>query len=217
MDPLHFCVAIAPLAAYLCLLGLIHLSVHPFVTNGVRDTAALGVALLGFAVVGPMDLFMPQELVYRWGPYAWALLLIFYGLCLTLTVLMGRPRILIYNVTSDQLRPTLADVVSELDKGARWAGTSLALPDLGVQLHFESNDSMRIAQLSASGPKQNALGWRTLERELRKALAQTKSPPNPYGLALLSGAAMCVVAASIWLLADGENLSESLVELLYRV
>jgi hypothetical protein len=217
MDPLHFCIAIAPLAAYLCLLGLIHLSVRPFVTNGTRDSAALGVALLGFAIVGPMDLFMPQDLVYRWGWGAWVLLLIFYALCVTLVILMARPRILIYNVTSDQLRPTLSDVVNELDKGARWAGTSLSLPDLGVQLHFEANDAMRIAQLTASGPKQNALGWRVLETALRKALVQTKSPPNPYGFALLSGAAICVVAASIWLLADGENLSESLVELIYRI
>ncbi len=54
VDPLHFCIALGPLAAYLLLLGAVNLSSRPFLTNGARDTAALGIGILGFAIVGPM-------------------------------------------------------------------------------------------------------------------------------------------------------------------
>ena len=44
MDPLHFCIAIAPLAVYLLLLGVMNLRGRPFVTTGARDAAALALA-----------------------------------------------------------------------------------------------------------------------------------------------------------------------------
>ena len=56
MDPLYFCIAIAPLAVYLLMLGIINLRGKPFVTTGARDAAALGIGLVGFVVIGPMEL-----------------------------------------------------------------------------------------------------------------------------------------------------------------
>ena len=109
-DPLHVCIALGPLAVYLFLLGLINLSRRPFLTTGARDAAALGVGISGFVVVGPMELFLPGAAANRFGGYVWLLLLAFYALCLTLWVLLLRPRLVIYNATAEQLRPVLAGV-----------------------------------------------------------------------------------------------------------
>ena len=47
MDPLHFCIAMVPLAVYLLMLGLLNLRRTPFVTSGARDAAAVGIGYLG--------------------------------------------------------------------------------------------------------------------------------------------------------------------------
>src|SRR5690606_36270803 len=104
------------------LLGLIHLTRRPFMTSRARDAAALGVAISGFLLVGPMQLFMPQAAAERFGGYVWLLLLTFYSLVLSLTVLLMRPRLIIYNIPRDQLRAILAQVLNGLDPDVRWAG-----------------------------------------------------------------------------------------------
>ena len=60
MDPLHATIALAPVAVYLLLLGMINLSARPLVTSGLRDSAALGIAASGFVIAGPMELFLPE-------------------------------------------------------------------------------------------------------------------------------------------------------------
>lgn len=194
VDSLHIAIALAPLALYLLLLGLMNLSRRPILTTGVRDTIALGLALSGLVAAGPMELFMPEAAAAKFHSFVWALLATFYLLCLTLVVLVLRPRLIIYNVTVAQLRPVLAQVVSELDREARWAGDSLVLPQLGVQLHLEQSELMRNAQLVAAGPKQNYAGWRRLETTLAAALRTSPGSRNPQGYALiLCGAALAAI------------------------
>jgi heme exporter protein D len=216
MDPLHCSIALGPLAAYTLLLGLVNLSGRPFLTTGARDTAALGVAISGFVVAGPMELFLPHAAATRFGPYVWLLLLAFYGLCLTLVVLLLRPRLVIYNVTVEQLRPILAGVVSELDREARWAGESLVLPQLGVQLNVESFPALRNTQLAAAGPHQSYLGWRRLEISLVDALRGTKSTPNPYGFFLISFGVLIASALTLYLVSDRQGVAQALGEMLHR-
>ena len=60
VDPLHLSIALGPLATYLMVLGVVNLSIRPFVTTGSRDTAALGLAISGLAIAGPMELFLPE-------------------------------------------------------------------------------------------------------------------------------------------------------------
>ena len=93
IDALHVSIALGPLAVYLLLVGIINLSRRPFLTTGARDVAAIGVAISGFIAAGPMELFLPEAAADRFGPYVWLLLLAFYGLCLTLLVLMMRSAI----------------------------------------------------------------------------------------------------------------------------
>ena len=133
IDTLHVSIALAPLAVYFMLLGMINLFHRPMVTTGARDVAALGLGISGFVLVGPMQLFLPEAAATQFGWTVWLLLLGFYGLCLMLVVLLMRPRLVIYNTNSDQLRPILAGILPELDPKARWAGDSLVLASIEVK------------------------------------------------------------------------------------
>jgi hypothetical protein len=96
MDPVRLCVALGPLAIYLLVLGILNLGRRPFLTTGARDIAAVGIALGGLILVGPLELFMPKDVAFRYGQFTWlywALLLSFYLSGLTLLVLSARPRL----------------------------------------------------------------------------------------------------------------------------
>lgn len=214
LDPLHFAIALGPLAVYCLLLGAINLRSRPFVTTGTRDTLALGIAVSGFVVAGPMELFLPTQAAHRFGALVWVLMIAFYGLCLTLLVLLMRPRLVIYNSTIEQLRPILAGVVSELDKDSRWAGDSLSLPNLGIQLHLESFAMMRNTQLVASTRQQSYIGWRHLETALSRELRGANSGSNPYGIVLLLISVVLTVTMTVWGVAQQEELARALREML---
>jgi hypothetical protein len=188
IDPFRLSIAVVPLAAYLLLLGLVNLRRRPFLTSGGADLAALGVALSGLAFVGPLELFRPEALTREFGNFIWIFLLLFYWLGLLLVVLLMRPRLVIYNVSMEELHPVLAETASRLDLEARWAGNHLTLPGLGVQLHLDSLDAMRNVSLVSSGGRQDIDGWRRLARELTSALRplRVKSNPRAIGLLLVS-------------------------------
>lgn len=209
-DLLHLSIAVGPLAVYLLLLGLLNLSRRPFVTTGARDTAALGIAISGLVAVGPMELFLPESTANRFGGYAWLLLFTLFSLCLTLLILLMRPRIVIYNVSPDQLRPILAQVVGELDREARWAGEALTLPQLSVHLCLESNGLTRNAQLVATGPRQDYGSWRKLEMALQDAMQNLRGRRNPVGYAwLVSGLVLVGLVTRIFA-ADPVAVKEAL-------
>lgn len=214
VDPLHVGIALGPLAVYFVVLGLVNLFRRPLVTTGARDAAALGLCVAGLVIVGPMDLFLPEAADVRFGWKVWPLLLSLYGLCLTLVVLLMRPKLIIYNVTTDQLRPILAAVVAELDSDARWAGDSLVLPKIGVQLHVEPVGALRTAELVAAGPEQSYLGWRRLEAALAAGLKQSKGTRNPYGpLPLILGLLMIALVTALTV-SNPQAVAQSLRQLL---
>ncbi len=215
VDSLHLFIALTPLALYLVLLGLMNLSRHPKLLTGARDTAVLGLALSGLVAAGPMELFMPEAAAMRFHSYVWALLGTFYLLCLSLVVLVMRPRIVIYNVSIDQLRPILASVVSELDVEARWAGDSLLLPQLGVQLCLEPSELLRNAQLVATGPRQSYAGWRRLELALAAALRSTPGARNPHGYALVLAGLAIAATVAVSVSHDAQQMAQ-LVRNLFR-
>lgn len=214
MDALHFSIAMLPVAMYLVLLGVIQLTGRPLVVNGVRDVFALGIAISGFMVVGPMELFLPEPAAARFGAMVWILLLCFYGLCLTLLVLLLRPRLVVYNIGLEQFRPLLANVVAELDKDARWAGESLVMPNLGVQLNLESFRGMRNLQLVATGGRQSFSGWRTLEAALNNELREVRVAGGLHGALLASMGMFITVITIFYVVYDRSGVAESLAEML---
>lgn len=200
VDPLRLSIALVPLAAYMLLLSLVNLRRRPFLTSGGSDLAALGVALSGMAFVGPLELFRPEAATNEFGNFIWPVLLVFYWLWVLLVVLVVRPRLVVYNVSVEELHPVIAEAASRLDPDSRWAGNSLALPNLGVYLHLESFDLMRNVSLASSGSRQNLDGWRELSRALATALKPVRVKPNPRGVGflllavlLMSGSLMSLV------------------------
>lgn len=125
LDGLPVWIALLPLGGYLMLLGWLHLRRHPVAVPGGWDLAALAAGLSGLLVAGPLPLLQPAV-----GMTGWGSLLLVGGLVLIVTagILATRPRLVVYNVTPEQLRPVLAEVISRLDGSARWAGDSVVLP-----------------------------------------------------------------------------------------
>lgn len=203
-----------PLSVYFLLLGLVNLRRRPFVTTGGRDAMSLGIGIVGFIIVGPMELFLPEAAAVNLHVWAWAMLVTLYLLALVLIVLLMRPRLVIYNITGEQLRPLLSDIVTDLDPEARWAGDALALPELGVQLHVEANAMFKNVQLIAAGPQQNLAGWRRLEIELSRAFRKLEGSPNPYGASLMLCGFTLMGWASYWLYRDPEGVVRSLQTML---
>lgn len=216
MDPLHLCIALGPLAIYFLLLGSLNLSRKPFVTSGARDAAALGIAIGGFVIAGPMELFLPEAAAVRMGIWVWPTCIAFYVLCLALAVLLMRPRIVVYNITVEQLRPSLADVVQQLDSEARWAGESLVMPNLGLQLTVEAQGMMKNVQLISAGSQQSFHGWRLLEAELAAVLRTVKGTRNPYGMSLVMFGLLMAGSVVFWLSRDPQGVAQSLGEMLRK-
>lgn len=213
MDPFHFCVVVTPMAVYLLLLGLLNLRGRPFVTTGSRDTAALAIGLVGFVVAGPMQLFFPEAAASRFGAWVWLMMIVFYGLCISLGVLLMRSRIVIYNISIEQLRPILTNVAMKLDRRSRWTGDSLQLPDAKIHLHLESVDWLRNVQMVAIGNHQSYEGWRVLEVELNKQLKNLAVGPNLIGFPLLIASGAFALGAAIWMLNDPLAVAKAFEEI----
>lgn len=216
MDPLHFCIAVAPLSVYFLMLGILNLVGRPFVTTGARDAAALGIGIAGLVIAGPMELFFPEGAASRFGGYIWILLISFYGLCVSLAVLLMRSRIVIYNISSDQLRPIVGQVAMQLDPKSRWTGDSLFIPNLNVHLHMESIDWLRNVQLTSSGNQQSFEGWRRLEKELKSALQVIRVGPNLVGIGMLLVSGVMATGTAVWMLTDQQAVAQALNEILRR-
>jgi uncharacterized membrane protein len=184
MDPFRLYLALGPVAVYLLLLGAVNLSRRPLLVSGGRDAATVALAVSGMVIIGPIELFAPLG-VAEARSYVWLLLLALYVLCVTLILLLLRPRLVIYNISVDKLRPVLATLVEQLDSDARWAGDSLVLPALGVQLYIDGFGLFRGASLISAGGRQSHSGWRRLETALGEALTREEVTRNPGGLTLM--------------------------------
>lgn len=216
MDPLHFSIAAAPLAVYTLMLAILNLSLRPFLTTGARDIAALGIGVSGLVIAGPMELFFPEGAAARFGPYVWILLIVFYGLCVSLTVLLMRPRLVIYNITIEQLRPLLSEIATGCDSNSRWIGDSLLIPSLGVHFQLESVDWLKNVQLVASGNQQSFEGWAKIEAELKASLKNLKVRPSMLGFFMI-GISLCLaVSCGAWMLLDKQTVAQALDEMLRK-
>jgi len=215
-DPLHAGIAFGPVAMYLVVLGAINLSKRVLVTTGTRDLVALGLAMAGLVVAGPMELFLIEAAAVQYGGWVWAMMLAAYGLAVLFVALMLRPRLVIYNVTSEQLLPVLEEVLARIDPQVRWIGNSIVSEQLGVQLTVEIQAVMKNVQLVSSGPHQSLAGWRRLARDLSSALRSVRGTPNPFGATLVT-AGVLLAGIITWLMAgDPVGVQQALNDMLRR-
>lgn len=209
LDAFYLCVAVGPVGVYLLLLGCLHLSGRPWLTTGGRDNLALGIALTGLAMVGPMELFMPEAAAGQFGRMIWLLLLSFYWLVITLWVLVARPRIVIYNISLAETKQLLEQALTKIDAQQRefearyldqhpqedltkvvrsdtvWAGDSAEVSRLGLQFHLDSYPQMHTASIIAIGDEQSFTGWRRLRQALSAELQGHLARPRALGVALV--------------------------------
>ena len=158
-------VALLPLGGYLLVLGWLHLRRRPTALSGGLDVAALATGLSGLVLAGPLALLQPAV-----GTAAWAALMMLGALVLIVAggLLATRPRLVIYNVTVEQLRPVMAEVVGRLDGSARWAGESVLLPARGLQVLLDGRGLSRCVSVVAVGTRASPEGWSEFARQLRR-------------------------------------------------
>jgi hypothetical protein len=187
-------VALLPLGLYLLALGGVHLRRRPLLVSGAWDGVLLAAAVAGLVVVGPLALVQPAAGRSLWS---WPMLLVVFGLFVALCLLVSRPRVVVYNITVDQLRPLVVEAVSAIDPAARWAGESVALPTRGLQLHIDGNGSMRSVNVIAVGERTSLEGWTDFCRRLRRSVGRLQVRTSPWG-PVFAGAGLCVLAVAAW-------------------
>jgi hypothetical protein len=215
MDTFSACLAFGPLAIYLVLLGLVNLSRRPLVISGTRESLSLGLALMGLVVVGPMQLFMPQEAAVRFGEFVWLLLLGFYLLCLSLLIMLSRPRLIVYNIPAEELRLALDAAARRIDADTLWAGKALSLPLARVHLHVESFPPLGNVALLSTGDEQSLSGWKRLEVSLRETLRETTVPMQAHGFWMLLTGTMILTGLTFWVVDDPQTIAQGLERMLH--
>ena len=115
-DSLPLGAAFLPLGVYLLALGWVHLRRRPLAIAGVWDGILLGASLVGLVTVGPIALVRPATGGSSWS---WPMLILGFCLVVALCVLVSRPRLIVYNISLEQLRPLVAEVAADLDPQAR--------------------------------------------------------------------------------------------------
>jgi hypothetical protein len=107
LDTLPLWSALLPLGIYLLALAWVHLRQRPLAISGVWDGVLLGASLAGLAIVGPLALVQPAAGRSLWS---WPMLLVLFSLFVAICVLVSRPRLIVYNITVEQMRPLVVEV-----------------------------------------------------------------------------------------------------------
>jgi hypothetical protein len=213
-DPLRFTIALGPLALYFLVLGRINLRSQPTVISGTRDAAALAIAVSGLFIIGPIELFLPATAADNFGPVAWLMICILYGLIVLLSILGQRPRLVIYNIDPAEFRQAFAQLCQRLDPAARWAGDNVELPSCGLDLRLQA--SLRNVTIIAQGEPVPFQPWRDLEQAVAAEFAPRAGRPNPRG-AMLLGIGLAMLAAVIYQLSTEPQTVASLFTKMFRL
>ena len=192
-DSLPLGAAFLPLGIYLLVLGWVHLRRRPLAIAGVWDGILLGASLLGLVTVGPIALVRPAAGGSSWS---WPMLILGFCLVVALCVLVSRPRLIVYNISVEQIRPLVAEVASDLDPQARWAGETVALPTRGLQVHLDGDGSLRTVSLIGVGRRSAHEGWSEFSRRVRQASRRLPVRASPWGGVFAGIGAVLVLLAS---------------------
>ncbi len=171
LDLLRFAIALLPLAAYTNVLGLLRLRSHPTVLSGAMDLVLLGLAVIGFIAVGPIELFFPRAAYSLLGVWVWIVLIALYLFLLMLIALNTVPTLVVYGLDTRLLRAQVCELLEKEQIRSEWLGDLVDLPELGVRACIESAGRGAVSQIHAAGKQQNLSGWFTFERLLVEKVA----------------------------------------------
>lgn len=200
-DPFATVVALLPLASYLLLLGGIRLRRRPLVTTGVRDGAAVALAISGMVVVGPINLFFPATAAAQLGWWVWGLLIILYLLSVSLLLFSFPQRIVIYGLGPGDALETLEAAARSVDPSAVSTPERMqvTLPERQVHLRVESLGWTHAVAIEAFENNLHPQFWGHLLRELRERTHAMQSPSSrsAVGLCMLGSVLMAVAVYQI--------------------
>ena len=179
---------------YLLGIAVVHVRHRPLAVPGGWDLAIVAAAVAGLAMAGPLDLIQPVAIR---GPWRLVLPAVLCGLLVALAILVARPRLVIYNVTLEQLRPVVAQVAASLDRQSRWAGETVALPGRGIQVTLDGRTA-RCVSLAAIGGRTSPEGWAEFSRRVRRSVRVLRVRSSPWAV-VFAGCGIALVAASLWL------------------
>jgi hypothetical protein len=191
--------ALVPPGLYLLVIAGRHLRRRPAAVTGAWDLGLLAAALSPLVLIGPLELLQPAGVR---GPWRMLLPLVLIALAVALALLAARPRLVVYNVSLDQIRPVVAHVASGLDPTARWAGETVALPGRDVQVHLDARGSMRSVSLVAVGTRTSPEGWAEFTRRVRASVRRVPVRPTLWA-AVFGAVGLAFVAAAAWLALRG--------------
>lgn len=196
--------AVLPLGAYLAILGGFHLRRRPTLLGGGQDLVLLAAAVSGLVMAGPLALVQPA---LGATPWATGMLLLLFTLAVAVGILATRPRLVVYNMTVEQLRPILAEVTSGLDPSARWAGESVALPTRGLQVLVDGHGLAKSVSVVAVGGRMSAEAWTEFARRMRQAVGFLRVRRNLWG-GIFSAIGLLIITLAIgWATVVGPLLS----------
>ena len=174
LDLIRLAIAILPLAAYANVLGLLRLRSHPTVLSGAMDLVLLGLAVIGFIAIGPIELFFPRAAYSLLGMWVWIVLIALYLFLLMLLALNTVPKLVVYGLDHKTLRTQVCELLDDEQIRSEWLGDLVDLPELGVRACIEQAGSGAVSQIHAAGRQQNLTGWFTFERLLVAKVATTR-------------------------------------------
>ncbi|MFM9059604.1 MAG: hypothetical protein ACKOSQ_10865 [Planctomycetaceae bacterium] len=187
--------ALVPPGLYLLAVAARHLHRRPTAVTGAWDLGLLAAVLAPLLLVGPLELLQPPGLR---GPWRLVLPLVFVALVAALALLAARPRLVVYNVSLEQLRPVVAHVAATLDPPAQRAGETVALPGREIQVHLDGRGPMRSVSLVAVGSRTSAEAWAEFARRVRGAVRRIRVRRSPWA-AVLAAAGLAFLATAAWL------------------
>jgi hypothetical protein len=197
LDRLPLWAACLPLGLYFVLLGMAHVRRVPLAISGAWDQTLLAAAVAGFVAAGPLAVVQPAIGTTPWSAM---LLVALFVLVVAVGTVVARPRLVIYNITLEQLRPLVADVVSGLDAAARWAGGTAALPTRRLEIRIDGHGPTRAVSIVAGGDRPPAEEWSEFCGRLRRGLGGVRVRTSPWGGGFLAIGGLLLAVAG-WLAA----------------
>ena len=112
VDPFRLAIALVPVAAYVLLLGLDQCAAAAVSHLRRQRPDGAGRRAFRLDVRRAAGAVSPEAATREFGNYIWLFLLVFYWLWLLLVVLLSRPRLVVYNISMEELHPVLAETAA---------------------------------------------------------------------------------------------------------
>ena len=196
-DPFATAVALAPVAIYLLVISVARLRGRGRVTTSNREAIGLGMAVSGFAAVGPAQLFFPQAAAAWFDWKVWLMLAAFYVLLVLLVSLNVRPKLSITGRDSGQVFAAVARAAGSMDPAARIdeGHGEIELPTESVRLRLTPVPGVDHVEVVSFEPNLSVRFWQRLESALRHQLRQAPTEAMRRGWGTLTAG----LGLSLWI------------------